>query len=751
MFPQRQRLIILVVYVLALFVVNFAAFGQFPVLSGGKSLWFYTALANILLGNLLVTPFYVKPVDVVAYSVAGIVALGSVQSWHEWQIVDRLIFTFGCAYCTLTLFLAIATILTKDSVSEVVRQWHQTLRLLANTLGNQTILFSVVILVAIGIFHRHSTREAVIILLSWVVIASRPEVVAAKSYNQIRNIWCSGPPIHVFGMVVAYQTPSIVLIRQDRTDAVAFGTLLLVRDPQAPSKLTMAMDYVGRDEGLLLRAIEVSAPDLAQEECESVLETLPQNSAATINFSNECQTAISQSSVPDQQARFVGIVAPESSLNRLLFEVVRPLDLREGALVEVNIGARRVAFQVIEGMTREDIVFRKNTFGFVRGEARKIGIWDAAESRFRRAQWLPDPNSAVLLAASAEPGPLPIEAIGRFPGTAYTARISNLSALVTHNTAVLGILGIGKTMLSLELVERMIAEGIKVICLDLTNQYGTQLAEFFDLISLNHEREQLNQVGEVGENNVQLNVEEGGSVNEFRNLLRQQLHPFITTNGAGFFRIYNPSSFEVWRQDSRPYQGHASMATLTATEITRAFADVVLSLVQELGETDQARVCLIFEEAHSLVPEWSSAVAEGDKAATNGTARAILQGRKFGMGCILITQRTANVTKTILNQCNTVFAMRTFDDTGRDFLANYIGGEYADILPGLEERHAVFFGKASSCENPILIRLNDQADFRGTFRLVHPPPVIPPAPAPPPPAPPSPPSSSDSDDDEIPF
>ena len=193
------------------------------------------------------------------------------------------------------------------------------------------------------------------------------------------------------------------------------------------------------------------------------------------------------------------------------------------------------------------------------------------------------------------------------------------------------------------------------------------------------------------------------------------------------------------------------MATLTATEITRAFADVVLSLVQELGETDQARVCLIFEEAHSLVPEWSSAVAEGDKAATNGTARAILQGRKFGMGCILITQRTANVTKTILNQCNTVFAMRTFDDTGRDFLANYIGGEYADILPGLEERHAVFFGKASSCENPILIRLNDQADFRGTFRLVHPPPVIPPAHAPPLPAPPSPLSSSDSDDDEIPF
>src|SRR6266404_9208943 len=176
MFPQKQRLIILMAYVLALFAVNFAAFGQVPTLSGGKSLWFYTALASILLGNLLVTPFYVKPVDVVAYSVAGIVALGSVQSWFEWQTPERIAFTLGCVFCAVTLLLAIGTILSKDLISELGRQWHQTFRLLANTFGSQTILFSVVILAAIFIFHRHSTREAVVILLSWVVIASRPEI-----------------------------------------------------------------------------------------------------------------------------------------------------------------------------------------------------------------------------------------------------------------------------------------------------------------------------------------------------------------------------------------------------------------------------------------------------------------------------------------------------------------------------------------------------------------------------------------------
>ena len=97
---------------------------------------------------------------------------------------------------------------------------------------------------------------------------------------------------------------------------------------------------------------------------------------------------------------------------------------------------------------------------------------------------------------------------------------------------------------------------------------------------------------------------------------------------------------------------------------------------------------------------------------------------------MLITQRTANVTKTILNQCNTIFAMRTFDDTGKEFLSNYIGGDYANVLPSLIARHAVVFGKASTCENPVLIRLNDRGAFLEAFRQVHPPQPLPVAAAP---------------------
>lgn len=117
---------------------------------------------------------------------------------------------------------------------------------------------------------------------------------------------------------------------------------------------------------------------------------------------------------------------------------------------------------------------------------------------------------------------------------------------------------------------------------------------------------------------------------------------------------------------------------------------------------------MVFEEAHSLVPEWNSVASEGDKTATNGTAKVILQGRKYGLGSLIITQRTANVSKSILNQCNTIFALRVFDDTGKQFLENYIGKDYTDTLATLEERYAIAIGKGLKLKQPVIIQLNEK-------------------------------------------
>ena len=64
--------------------------------------------------------------------------------------------------------------------------------------------------------------------------------------------------------------------------------------------------------------------------------------------------------------------------------------------------------------------------------------------------------------------------------------------------------------------------------------------------------------------------------------------------------------------------------------------------------------------------------------------------------------------------------MRNFDETGKEFLSNYFGYEYTKILSSIPERQAVVFGKGSSCENPVLIQVNDRDKFKEVFRSKYP-------------------------------
>lgn len=210
---------------------------------------------------------------------------------------------------------------------------------------------------------------------------------------------------------------------------------------------------------------------------------------------------------------FAGIVAPDTTIERLYFEVVADIGLEEGRLVEVPIGTRVVTYQLVDGLTREEIVQQKNTRGFARAQAQKIGEWNVAEKRFQTAKWLPMPNAPVILKRT-ESFHTTREAIGHFPGTDYPVFIRDIHELVTHNTAILGILGIGKSMLAMELCERMIAEGIKIICIDLTDQYQHGLEPFIDDTST-ATIANLKTIGAQGKTRVQQNVEDGGSKKAF--------------------------------------------------------------------------------------------------------------------------------------------------------------------------------------------------------------------------------------------
>lgn len=723
---QPARLIILLVYIGILFVANYFAFGGWLPSAGAKGLWFYSGFARVLLGSLLVTPFFTKPVSAISYSVPSIIAIYLVNDWLHWGQMNKIIYVIALGYCIFILLIAFTAILTKDINKSFGQKVSKTCMVLSDYLGNPRTVFSIVIIFALIAFHRSVVREMFVITLAWAIaIVIKPDEIISILWQKMIGIWGNPMNIRVIGRIAAYQTPNILLVSQDEKLNTSFGMPLVFNDAHTKNKTALALNYVGRDENLLLRALEFEIPEKMFDQVQKTLKLMPIKTVAEFNYLTEEKERAEQVPLLKNLDELVGIVAEDTSIERLYFEVIKEIDLEEGKLVSVDIRGQNVLYQVIDGFTKEDIVNQKNKYGYARGKAKKIGVWENETKRFKPAKWIPFLNTPVFLQKNKEC--IPDEnTIGHFPGSNYTVGIKDINSLITHNTAILGILGVGKSFLAIELVERIISNGIKVICIDLTNQYATELKDFYDKELEQRKIDQLQKmVKDGGKNNIQLNKEEGGGINKFVQAMKNELTEFIKPDCPYMLKIYNPSQFDVWRQTGGVYNSKAAMASLTPTELTQVITESVLGICQGMGMTDKAKVCLVYEEAHSLIPEWNSVATEGDKEATNATARAILQGRKFGLGCLLVTQRTANVTKTILNQCNTIFAMRTFDETGKDFLSNYIGKDYTEILSTIQEQQAVFYGKASTCENPVLIQLNKRDDFKAIFRTKYPPPELP--------------------------
>jgi hypothetical protein len=720
---QRGRLIILVLYLFGLLLTSWAALGSWIPPTSERGIWFYAALAALLLGSLLVTPFFTKPADAISYAVASLVALLAVNAWgvSSTSGFDRFTWSAAMLYVILVLAAAVLAISLKDSPRLFAQKSARSALLLADAAGSPRAVFSAVFLFALITYHRSDPREYLIIGLAWALfVGLRPLETIANLWARWRIVWGTTQDLSRLGEVVGHEAPGLVLIREDPDSSARFGDMVFARTESGKPGLVVALDHVGFASGRWLRAIHLRTAtiDTAVLHDAFVVRAISEGSA----FSAAAGSVTSESSdlAEDTNRRLIGLVASDTNVGQLQIELVRAdLDLQEGSLVEVEIRGRPVLYQVIKGLTKEEVLQEKNTHGFVRAQAKKIGFWNNDRRSFDPVPWLPQPNQAVLLVRFKQEA-VEKEAIGHFPGTSYPVSIDP-HLLVTHNAAILGILGVGKSFLALELVERMISAGIKVVCLDLTNQYAEALETCLDPVAEKTARDELEKIGPTGKTNVKKNVEEGGSVREFTAKMKEQLEAFLNKENAQKLRIMNPAQFEVWRQDSKPYANEASMATLTPTEITRIITESTLEVLQSQGMTEQARCCVVYEEAHSLIPEWNAVASDGDKTATNGTAKAILQGRKFGLGCLVITQRTANVTKSILNQCNTVFGLRVFDATGMEFLKNYIGEDYAGVLSTLEDRHAVIFGRASSCRDPVLTRLNDRADFIGRFREPKPP------------------------------
>lgn len=129
-----------------------------------------------------------------------------------------------------------------------------------------------------------------------------------------------------------------------------------------------------------------------------------------------------------------------------------------------------------------------------------------------------------------------------------------------------------------------------------------------------------------------------------------------------------------------------------------------IKLWQTRTEREQNPVILICEEAHRYVPNRGEALYE---AAQDAIRRIAKEGRKYGIGLILVSQRPGEVEATVLSQCNTWIVLRITNDTDRSHVQGILPDSLSGLtklLSGLRRREAIFVGQAAVLPSRILIR-----------------------------------------------
>lgn len=153
--------------------------------------------------------------------------------------------------------------------------------------------------------------------------------------------------------------------------------------------------------------------------------------------------------------------------------------------------------------------------------------------------------------------------------------------------------------------------------------------------------------------------------------------------------------------DRRELVQYGQISVISLGGYTEDFQATIYSLIAEdifdarvRGELGQ-RAFLLLEEAHKFAPAQSGTSTSKERAIT--TSRQIAQeGRKFGIGLGLISQRPSRLDETTLSMCNSSIIMRMVNPADQSYVRRTVeslGEDEAEILPDLETGEAIFAGQ----------------------------------------------------------
>lgn len=402
---------------------------------------------------------------------------------------------------------------------------------------------------------------------------------------------------------------------------------------------------------------------------------------------------------PELLDRYVGVVQEGSTIGKVQFEFQDKAQVGEGSLIDVSADGESILYQVVQATTETEKLESKDETGYIVGEAIQLGKWDGTKRRFDKFGWVPAMNTPVFVAPDIDEIPPAADEVllGVIPNTNYPVFLSKTDA-ITHHLAILGVTGCGKSVLARELIREIAADGTKVICIDFTNEYRGKFPEF-DPESIVPEALSTKLFSAIDSLSLELSKFRNQQDPEDIEAWEKELHDAFFDSLKAFLESEKPISFFELPDVSN---------TTGIFAYTRWFFRVLFEIARVHSNFGK-RICIVLEEAHTVIPEWTFIGASEKEAGNlvNNISQIALQGRKYDVGFIVIAQRTANVSKTVLTQCNSIIAFQQFDKTGQEFLSNYMGSEMVQTLPNLRFRQAIVVGKGFQSGMPVIVDVKE--------------------------------------------
>jgi hypothetical protein len=143
------------------------------------------------------------------------------------------------------------------------------------------------------------------------------------------------------------------------------------------------------------------------------------------------------------------------------------------------------------------------------------------------------------------------------------------------------------------------------------------------------------------------------------------------------------------------------LTTVVGTMLRVIYDALFWAMELPVGGREQPLLVLI-DEAHRFLPK------EGSTPANRAVSRIAKEGRKYGVGLMIVTQRPSDIDSTVLSQCGTMIALRVTNGSDRQAVRGSLPddlGDLGELLPALRTGEALILGDALQVPSRIRIRL----------------------------------------------